>query len=84
MTDINAEEAPAATDPSTLTYEQAKAELRNIVSALESGSIPLEETLNLWQRGEALAARCKMILDEASARIEAAELAGGTVPVEGQ
>lgn len=58
-------------DPSELSYEQAKAELRSIVSQLEVGSAPLEETLELWQRGELLAARCKAVLEEASARIEA-------------
>ena len=66
--------------PSSMTYEQAKAELRSIVGALESGSLPLEDTLELCQRGEQLATRCKFILDEASARIEAADLAGGTQP----
>ena len=70
-------------EPSSMTYEQAKEELRSIVGALESGSLPLEDTLELWQRGELLAARCKLILDQASARIEAAELAGGLQPENG-
>ena len=78
MTEQDAGTRTDLPDPSTMTYERAKAELRNIVSALESGSIPLEETLNLWQRGEKLAARCKLILDEAAARIEAAEAEGET------
>lgn len=63
----------AAPDPASLTYEQAKAELRTVVQALESGSIPLEDTLDLWSRGEQLAARCKQILDEAAARLNVAE-----------
>ncbi len=41
------------------TYEQARAELREIVQALESGGQPLEESLALWQRGEELAAICQ-------------------------
>lgn len=71
-----ADEAPVGAadphdDPSTLSYEAAKAELRVIVQQLEAGSVPLEQTLELWQRGEALATRCRAILDSASAQIEA-------------
>lgn len=80
MTNTNPTPTPERPDPASMTYEQAKDELRRIVGALESGSLPLEDTLELWQRGELLATRCKLILDEASARIEAAELAGGTQP----
>lgn len=60
-------------DPQNLTYEQAKEELRQVVIALESGSIPLEDTLVLWQRGEQLATRCKQVLDEAAARVNGNE-----------
>lgn len=60
-------------DPKTLTYEQAKVELQGIVQALETGSVQLEQTLTLWQRGEALAAHCKSILDAATALIEQSE-----------
>ena len=62
--------------PATLTYEQAKGELRQVVQSLESGSIPLEDTLRLWKRGESLAARCKWILDQAAMQLESAEAAG--------
>ncbi len=62
--------APAAADPSTLPYEVAKEELRQIVSALETGSVPLEQTLELWKRGEALAARCRSILEMAASQID--------------
>lgn len=58
-------------DPSTMSYEAAKVELRTIVQQLEAGSVPLEQTLELWQRGEALASRCRSILEAASAQIEA-------------
>ncbi len=61
------------TDPQLLTYEQAKNELRVVIQSLESGSIPLEDTLKLWKRGEALASRCKQILDQAAAQLEQAE-----------
>jgi exodeoxyribonuclease VII small subunit len=66
-----------------LSYEQARAELREIVQALESGGQPLEESLALWQRGEELAAVCQQWLqgawsrlDEAIAQNDAAELDG--------
>jgi len=53
-------------------YEAARAELRDIVAALESGGQPLEESLRLWQRGEELANICQRWLDSARERLEAA------------
>lgn len=53
-----------------LTYEQAREELAGIVRALEAGA-GLEESLRLWERGEALAQVCQQRLDGALARIEA-------------
>lgn len=55
-----------------LSYEQARAELREIVQALESGGQPLEESLALWQRGEELAGLCQRWLDGARSRLDAA------------
>jgi exodeoxyribonuclease VII small subunit len=64
------------TDPGsksdTLSYEQAREELITIVQRLESGGVPLEESLALWERGEQLAAICQAWLDGAKAKIEAA------------
>lgn len=64
------------TDPAskleTLSYEQAREELIIIVQRLESGGVPLEESLALWERGEQLAAICQAWLDGAKAKIEAA------------
>jgi exodeoxyribonuclease VII small subunit len=59
-------------DQSELSYEQARAELREIVQALESGGQPLEESLALWQRGEELAELCQRWLDGARTRLDAA------------
>lgn len=59
-------------DPATLGYEQARDELVSIVARLESGASTLEESLALWERGEALAARCQQWLDGARARLTAA------------
>jgi exodeoxyribonuclease VII small subunit len=55
-----------------ISYEQARAELRDIVGALEGGGQPLEESLSLWQRGEELAGICQRWLDGARARLDAA------------
>ncbi|GAB3190896.1 exodeoxyribonuclease VII small subunit [Nesterenkonia suensis] len=57
-------------DIEAMTYEQAREELIAVVTKLETGGAPLEESLALWQRGEALADRCERWLDGASARLE--------------
>ena len=59
-----------------LSYEQAREELIAIVQRLESGGVPLEESLALWERGEQLAAICQAWLDGAKAKIEAARQTG--------
>jgi exodeoxyribonuclease VII small subunit len=56
----------------SLSYEDARDELVAIVAKLETGSATLEDSLTLWERGEALAARCQMLLDGALARVEGA------------
>ena len=56
-------------DPQSLGYEEARDELVRIVQALEGGQAPLEDTLPMWERGEALAARCSQILDGAQERL---------------
>lgn len=55
---------------STLSYEKARDELAEIVSKLESGANSLEESLNLWERGEELVAICQKWLDDAKERID--------------
>ncbi len=59
-------------DPATLGYEQARDELLQVVQRLESGGVPLEDSLALWERGEALADRCQEWLDGARERLDAA------------
>ncbi|QOR69881.1 exodeoxyribonuclease VII small subunit [Ruania alkalisoli] len=61
----------ASTDVRDLSYEQARDELVEVVNKLESGAASLEESLDLWERGEALADRCQSWLDAARARIDA-------------
>ena len=55
----------------SLSYEEAKDELVSIVATLESGSASLEESMRLWERGEALAAHCTRWLDQAQAAVDA-------------
>ena len=55
-----------------LSYEQARAELAAVVEKLEAGGSTLEESLALWERGEALAAVCQRWLDGARARLDSA------------
>lgn len=61
----------APRDVQTLGYEEARAELVDVVRRLEAGTSSLEESLALWERGEALADRCEQVLDGARARVEA-------------
>lgn len=61
-------DAPAVDD---LSFEQARDELVRVVAELEQGSPTLEQSLALWERGEALAARCDAWLLGAKRRLEA-------------
>ena len=60
------------TDREALTYEQARDELASVVKRLETGGLTLEQSLDLWERGEKLAAICAEWLDGARARLSAA------------
>lgn len=55
-----------------LSYEQARDELTAVVKRLESGGLTLEQSIELWERGERLAAVCAEWLDGARARLAAA------------
>jgi exodeoxyribonuclease VII small subunit len=59
-------------EASTLTYEQARDELVAIVDSLEKGTASLDESVALWERGEALAKRCEEWLAGARQRLDAA------------
>ena len=62
-------------DISSLSYEQARDELIKVVSELEQGGTTLENSLALWERGEALARRCEEWLIGAKARLDAVRAA---------
>lgn len=66
--------APEETVPeiASLSFEQARDELVRVVAELEQGSPTLEQSLSLWERGEALAARCEEWLLGAKRRLDAA------------
>jgi exodeoxyribonuclease VII small subunit len=53
-------------------YEEARAELIEVVRSLEAGGTTLEESLALWERGEQLATICQDWLDGARRRLDAA------------
>jgi exodeoxyribonuclease VII small subunit len=61
------------TDPTIaqLSYEQARDQLVAVVNQLETGGTPLEESIALWERGEALAAHCENLLTGAQKRLDA-------------
>ncbi len=54
----------------TLSFEAALAELEAIVQRLERGDVPLEESIAIYERGEALKGRCEALLKDAVARVD--------------
>jgi exodeoxyribonuclease VII small subunit len=54
----------------SLSFEQALAELEQIVARLESGQAPLEDSIRLYERGAALKAHCEQRLEAARLRVE--------------
>jgi len=74
-------------DIAKMPFEQALAELEGIVKALEQGNVPLEESIKLYERGEALKQQCDRLLKAAEARVEkitqgADGKAAGTTPLD--
>lgn len=71
----------------TLSFEAALAELEKIVDALERGDVALEQSIQHYERGEALKAHCAKLLGAAEARVEKIKLTrdgkpDGTVPLD--
>jgi exodeoxyribonuclease VII small subunit len=61
----------AGTGPdAAATYEQARDELASVVARLETGGLSLDESLELWERGEHLAVVCTRFLDGGRQRVE--------------
>jgi len=61
------EQGPAIAD---MSFEQALRALEDVVRKLETGEVPLEESISLYERGEDLRRHCQARLDAAQARIE--------------
>jgi exodeoxyribonuclease VII small subunit len=79
-----------AADPAlaTLPFEEAMRQLEAIVSQLERGEVSLEESIGLYEKGEALKKRCETLLREAEMRIEKIQFGAdgkpsGTTPLDG-
>jgi exodeoxyribonuclease VII small subunit len=57
-------------DVKKLSFERAIEELESIVKRLEDGKVPLEESVTIYERGEALKRRCEELLRQAEARVD--------------
>jgi exodeoxyribonuclease VII small subunit len=64
----------------SLNFEQALAELEKIVSSLEQGNVPLEQSIEIYGRGEALKKHCQSLLKAAEDRVEKIKLAADGSP----
>ena len=74
---------------SELSFEKALEELESIVQRLERGQVDLEESISIYERGEALKAHCEKLLKEAEGRVDKIRLgssggAAGTEPFDGE
>ena len=70
-----------ADDITAINFEKALAELETIVVKLESGKVDLEESIRIYERGEALRKHCEAKLAEAEARIEKITLSPQGKPI---
>jgi exodeoxyribonuclease VII small subunit len=57
-------------DVKKLSFERAMEELESIVTRLEGGKVPLEESVAIYERGESLKRRCEELLRQAEVRVE--------------
>ena len=78
MTEKPTTAGAAGSNATAPSYEAARAELAEVMKALESGGQSLEESLELWRRGEELADICQRWLDDAGRRLDEAISARGT------
>lgn len=63
-----------------LTFEEALAELQSTVGQLENGSLPLEELLALYEKGQKLVVICQGYIDKAQLRVEQLSADGEIAP----
>lgn len=67
-------------DVTAMPFEKALGELETIVQRLERGDVPLEESIAIYERGEALKKRCDALLKDAEARVQKITLAADGSP----
>ncbi len=70
----------AHADIREMTFERALKELESIVSRLERGDVELEESIAIYERGEALKDHCDRLLKQAEAKVEKITFAGDGTP----
>ncbi|MCA2206094.1 exodeoxyribonuclease VII small subunit [Nocardia rosealba] len=70
MADAGSDNTDTLAEIATFGYERARDELVNVVKMLEQGGLDLDDSLALWERGEALANRCEQHLAGARKRVE--------------
>ncbi|AMB47537.1 MULTISPECIES: exodeoxyribonuclease VII small subunit [Methylobacteriaceae] len=80
-------DASAAAAPGDLPFERALEQLEEIVRRLERGDVPLDESVAIYERGEALKRHCETLLKRAEARIQKIAIgpdgrAAGTAPLD--
>lgn len=75
MTEKKSAKGALPDDIAQLSYEQARDQLVEVVSTLEQGQVTLEESIALWEKGEALATRCEEWLTNARERLDKARSA---------
>ena len=76
-------------DVKKMSFERAMEELESIVTKLEGGKVPLEESVAIYERGESLKRRCEELLRQAEVRVEKITVdangeVSGTVPLDVQ
>lgn len=80
-TEGNSESAEANADIKTMTFEQALEALERIVEDLERGDVPLDQSIRIYERGEALKAHCDRLLKAAEDKVEKIKLSREGKPV---
>ena len=63
-------------DITNLSYEAAYQELEGLVARLESGELPLEDSVALYERGQRLSAHCQALLEDAELKVRTVDDAG--------
>ena len=87
MSEQNSQQSSSFDDIANMSFEAALAELERIVAKLESGQAPLQESIAIYERGEALKSHCEAQLKSAETRIEKITLSKngdptGTTPLD--